>query len=172
MHRTVVSTPMAALALFFLVLPPTKGTGVDAREQVQDRELLMSGSWQGTWLSLFEESRGFEFSADLQLKVAADNTVKGQIHWTLEKSPATSPLADFIGFTAIESVKGTYDSKSRTLSLDGYAKDDHAQIIALDRYRLILAENNQMIGGITQGHGGWQGLISLKLKKSKKSVVS
>jgi len=45
--------------------------------------------------------------------------------------------------------------------VDGYDKTDPNQILGLDKYRLILADNSAALGGITWDHGPWRGLLGL-----------
>jgi len=139
--------------------------GQESKSLAKDSELLMSGRWQGTWLSLSSKSSGYVYSADLQVKVQVDGAVEGKINWTVKKAPLGSSLAPKVGRSAVEFVKGKFDPASRTLSLAGYKKDDPQGLIGLDRYRLILADNDIVLGGITSSQDTWQGLLSLSLKK-------
>ena len=50
------------------------------------------------------------------------------------------------GSTAVENIRGSYDSKTRILSFKGFAKDDPKSVIGLDNYRLLFAENGKVIG--------------------------
>lgn len=129
---------------------------------------LANGPWQGLWTSHSKESSGYVYQAELHTKLAANNIVEGHINWVLKQTPPDSHLAKKLNATATEFVKGKFDPANRLLILDGVKKDDQHEIIALDKYRLILAENNRVIGGITSSHNTWQGLISLSLKKSEK----
>ncbi len=38
--------------------------------------------------------------------------------------------------------------------------DDPNSVIGLDRYHLVLSDNGRVIGGITESHGSWQGVLS------------
>ena len=46
---------------------------------------------------------------------------------------------------------------SRVLALEGYRKEDPLGVIGLDTYRLLLAENDLALAGMTANHGDWQG---------------
>jgi hypothetical protein len=94
----------------------------------------------------------------MRLEMGADDGVQGQITWTLEQSPRKEEKSK-IGLTGIEYVGGTFDPASGVLLMEGYEKDDPNTILGLDRYRLFLAENGTVIGGITWHHGEWTGLF-------------
>jgi hypothetical protein len=117
--------------------------------------------WVGEWTS--PDSR---FDAEMRLTLTADGRVDGQLAWTLRKSPRPEDQAK-LGFTGTEHVWGTYDPRSRTLVLEGYRRDDPHQILGLDKYRLVLADGGQVIGGITWDHATWQGKFNLTSKSSR-----
>jgi hypothetical protein len=131
----------------------------NALAQVSDASVQPRGIWAGQWTS----PEGFIYLAELHVETAADGSAAGQINWTLGKSPRAQEQAK-LGLTGVEFVKGTYNPASRTLSLDGVSKSDPNGILGLDKYRLILAENGIVLGGITWDHGSWRGLISLVRK--------
>ncbi len=120
-----------------------------------DRALLTS-PWKGYWIS----PKGFLFTANVRLRIAQNNSVEGEIAWVMERSPREEDKAK-LGIGATEYVRGSYDPRARILRLEGYRKDDPNQVIGLDKYHLVLADSNQVLGGITWNHGSWQGLISL-----------
>jgi hypothetical protein len=128
-------------------------------DAARDREIL-NGRWQGTWLSVSDKSSGFVYLADLQLTIAADSSASGQITWTLKKSPHPEEQGK-LGLTGVEHVRGHFDPRARLLDIEGVRLDDPQRILGLDRYRLVLAENDRVLGGITASQGTWQGLISL-----------
>jgi hypothetical protein len=64
-----------------------------------------------------------------------------------------------IGLTAVEYIKGSYNPETRMLMMEGYRKDDPNDIISLDKYRLILSEDNRSLGGATWNHGRWRGRL-------------
>jgi hypothetical protein len=115
----------------------------------------LNGTWQGNWT----ESSGYIYRAEAHLK-AADSTIVGSINWTLMKSPQTAEQFK-LGMTGIEYVHGKFDPQSRVLTFEGYKKDDPNIILGLDKYKLILADNDKVVGGITSNHGTWTGLLSL-----------
>jgi hypothetical protein len=112
--------------------------------------------WKGTWT----DSEGYLYHGKVKFEVTDEGKVEGVISWTLVKSPRLGEQSK-LGRTGRESVKGSYDEKTRVLSFAGNKKDDPYSVIGLDRYRLILAENDKVIGGITWDHGTWRGLCSL-----------
>ncbi len=120
-----------------------------------DRALLAS-PWKGNWVS----PKGFLYTANARLRVAQNFSVEGEISWVLERSPREEDKPK-LGLGATEYVRGSYDPRARILRLEGYRKDDPNQVIGLDKYHLVLADSNQVLGGITWDHGTWQGLISL-----------
>lgn len=146
--------------LVLIVLAASSGVLLPASAQDQrgpesDRALLAS-PWKGTWVS----SKGYLYSASVRLRVAADFSVEGEISWVLERSPREEDKAK-LGFGGTEYVRGTYDPRARVLRLEGYRKDDPNIILGLDKYHLVLADSDQVLGGITWNHGDWQGLFSL-----------
>jgi hypothetical protein len=153
---------VAAGLLLFLsgsLQPDACLSGEQTPDPARDRAIL-TGQWQGTWLSLSEESRGYVYFADLQLTVEADNSATGQITWTLQRSPRREEQGK-IGLTGVEHVQGHLDPAARLLVVDGVRLDDPNTILGLDRYRMLLAENDQVLGGITASGDTWRGLISL-----------
>jgi hypothetical protein len=119
----------------------------------------LNDTWNGTWVNAI----GHIYIAELHLKVSVDGTITGKIDWTLQKSPREAEQSK-LGLTGVEYVSGKYDAASRVLSFDGYSKDDPNIILGLDRYKLLLAENNSVIGGITYNNGSWLGIFSLTRK--------
>jgi len=114
------------------------------------------GAWRGPWTS----PSGYLYLADMHLTVAADSTIEGYINWTLKKSPNYSEISK-LGQSGVEYIRGKYDPQSRVLTFAGYKKDDPNTILGLDKYKLIYAENNKVIGGITWNHGAWTATFSL-----------
>ena len=45
------------------------------------------------------------------------------------------------------------------LSLDGYRKEDPSQVIGLDHYRLVVAENHRALAGVSSNRGDWLGRL-------------
>jgi hypothetical protein len=117
----------------------------------------LTGGWQGQWSS----PNGWIYSANMYLEVInTSNGVQGYINWTMKSSPQESEQSK-IGLTAVEYVKGSYNPEARLLTMEGYRKDDPHEIISLDKYRLVFAEDNRSLGGATWDHGGWRGRLSL-----------
>jgi hypothetical protein len=115
------------------------------------------GQWQGQWSSPY----GTIFSSNLYLESTdRSNGVQGQINWTMKSTPQQSKQSK-IGMTAVEYVRGSYNQETRMLTMEGYRKDDPNNIITLDKYRLVLAEDGRSLGGATWNHGRWRGRLSL-----------
>ena len=121
-----------------------------------DEISTVSGTWVGEWTS----PDGFVYDASLELQAPADGAVSGQIKWTLKQSPRAQEQSK-LGLTASEFVRGTFDRLCGILTLEGYEKTDPNMIIGLDKYRLLLAENHTVLGGITKHYGSWRGLFVL-----------
>ncbi len=129
----------------------------------------VSGEWHGVWT----DPSGFVYSAEITLNVGpgcrtcaamGDGSIQGQIVWTLRKAGTNAPAGytASVGLTATEFVKGEMKGDGFFV-LAGYQKDDPHNIIGLDRYRLALADNGQVIGGITLDNGPWTGqLIAMR----------
>ncbi len=47
------------------------------------------------------------------------------------------------------------------LEMEGYKEDDPNDVISLDKYRLVLTEDNKTLAGATWNHGQWRGGLSL-----------
>jgi hypothetical protein len=112
--------------------------------------------WKGEWTNPI----GHLYIAEMRLVVSKDGTIQGEILWTLKKSPRDNEQVK-LGLTGVEFVSGKYDAASRVLTFSGYRKDDPDTILGLDQYKLLLAENEMVIGGITLNNGGWRGIFSL-----------
>lgn len=115
-----------------------------------------SGNWTGYWVT----PDGLYFLTQIHFQVAPDGSLTGNIHWTFVKSPDVGDNPK-LGLTAIEYVKGTYDPVTRILAFAGDHTDDPNNLIDVDKYKLLLADNNQVIAGSTLNHGDWKGLLFL-----------
>ncbi len=105
------------------------------------------GRWTGDW-----NSKTTSFTAQMNLTDNGAGKFSGEIYWTLRNS--TNPKKMYkTGATATEYVQSTFNPTTRTLSLIGYRKDDPNDIVVLDKYNLILAENNQTFGGGSKSNG-------------------
>ncbi len=140
-------------APLFLVLPRAAAAQTEKPAQAAGAASV-AGSWSGSWVA----PEGYSYAAAMRLEMGADYGVQGQITWTLEQSPRKEERSK-IGLTGIEYVRGTFDPASGVLLMEGYEKADPNAILGLDRYRLFLAENGTVIGGITWHHGEWTGLF-------------
>jgi len=119
----------------------------------------LNGTWHGPWTS----PSGYLYQAEVHLKIDAEGAISGDIRWTLGKSPREAEQSK-IGLTGTEFISGKFDSQSRVMTFAGIRKDDPNSILGLDRYKLVLADNEKVMGGITENHGNWQGLFSLVLE--------
>lgn len=123
----------------------------------------VDGEWTGYWTSFSPASRGYLYEGVIKLTAGSANSIEGTITWTLRRSPRAAEQSK-IGLSAVEFVRGSYDSRTRVLRLEGYRADDANSIIGLDTYQLFLADNGTVIGGITSSHGTWQGVLSAERK--------
>ena len=136
------------LLVFALALIPSNLLAQDQRAFV--------GHWQGEW----SNHSGYIYTADMQLTAASDGSILGKIQWVLKQSPIADEQAK-LGMSGTEFISGTYDTKNRVLSFDGISKTDPNNILGLDKYKLLLAENSNVMGGITLNNGSWRGVFSL-----------
>lgn len=106
-----------------------------------------AGRWSGDWTS----SKAY-YTAVLVLNNNGGGKLTGEIYWTLQRH--TNPKKIYkSGATATEYVQGTFNPATRTISLRGFRKDDPQDIVVLDKYSLILAENNLSLGGGSKSNG-------------------
>ena len=132
--------------------PQTKPT---VQPQINSN-LNPAGSWSGD----LSYPSGASFSAQADLTDEGGGRVRGQIVWTLVRT-GNRGKTDKIGLSATEFVQGTYDAATRMLSLNGYNESDANNLIILDKYRVILAEDNRRLNGYSFG-GRVRGNFSLK----------
>jgi hypothetical protein len=125
-------------------------------QSVAQEQPAFVGDWQGEW----SNPDGHIYIADMQLTAASDGSVLGKIQWTLKQSPLTEEQSK-LGKTGVEFVSGSYDPGSRVLTFEGISKTDPDNILGLDKYKLLLADNSNVIGGITWNNGNWRGVFSL-----------
>ncbi len=125
----------------------------------QQAQRLESSRWQGQWTT--GASPGYSYDGDMNLIVDARNRVEGTILWTLRRSPHSEEESR-IGMSATEYVTGRYYPNLPLLILGGTRKADPNEIIDLDNYRLLLADNGQTLTGITETQGTWQGRYSAR----------
>ncbi len=128
-----------------------------------------TGSVAGEWRGVWTDPSGFVYSAEVTLSTGprcitcastGDASIQGHIVWTLQKAGTNAPAgyAASVGLTGTEFVKGEMKGDGFFV-LEGYQKNDPHNIIGLDRYRLALAENGLVIGGITLDNGPWTGQL-------------
>lgn len=112
----------------------------------------------GIWIGEWSNHEGFYFTFSLNLEEQASGLFTGAFIWRLEKSPRSFEQPK-LGTTAVEYVRGTYNTANRKLTLQGFRKDDPHQIIGIDRYELTLSENAELLAGATKDHGTWKGVF-------------
>lgn len=150
MQRFAVSM---ILAIGLLMMPGlTLGTSAQG---ISDK--YVAGIWHGTW-----SGEGFEYRALMILNALDGGVVEGTIEWTVLSAPANRPEARQIGVMGVERIRGTFYADLGLLVLEGYSKDDPKHVIGLDRYRLVIAENGETLGGISRGSKRrWEGRFFL-----------
>ena len=127
----------------------------------------VAGEWRGVWTDVV----GSVYSAEMTLQSGSScksctatgtGSVRGKIVWTLRRAGKNNPAdyANKVGMTGTEYVSG--QMRGGVLALNGYQKDDPNAILALDKYRLVLSDNGQVIGGITYNNGLWMGQFIAK----------
>ena len=155
---------VAALAV---VLALAVGTGVASAQNLSERaRAALAGPWHGFW-----RSAGYLYEARMRLKVEANGATEGAIDWTL-RSASRPDYKDKIGLKGTEHVRGKFFPDAAAMVLDGYRKDDPNTILGLDKYRLVVAENRQTMGGITWDHGPWTGEFFLKRENGDRKSSS
>ncbi len=117
----------------------------------------LAGNWHGFWTA----PEGWLYEADMVLMVDAQNNVTGAIHWTLRKSPRPGEQGK-IGLSGVENVKGILLPECGMVRMEGISLEDPNRVLGLDKYRLILSDNLQALGGITSHHGKWTAQFLLK----------
>ncbi len=126
----------------------------------------VSGEWRGYWT----DPSGLVYTAEVTLQTTrgcrtcalkSEGAIHGKIVWTLRNAGSNSSMAGKVGTSATEYVRGEMRGES-FLVLNGYEKDDPGKIISLDQYRLALADNEQVIGGITLNSGPWNGQFLIR----------
>ncbi len=113
-----------------------------------DPNLNPAGNWSGDWNS-WGSYRTY-FTAQMSLTDDGGGKVSGYIVWNLQ-STNNPKKVDKTGTSATEYVQGVYNPATRSVSLRGVRKDDPNNIVILDAYKLILAENNLTMRGKSKG---------------------
>lgn len=120
----------------------------------------LAGNWHGFWSA----PEGWLYEANIELAVDAQNNVTGSIHWTLRKTPRPGEQGK-IGLSGVENVKGIFLSECGMVRMEGISLDDPKRVLGLDKYRLILSDDLQVLGGITAHHKLWTAQFLLKRKR-------
>jgi hypothetical protein len=153
MRRILSWFALAPIALLLLcALQPAGAQPAPAEERA-----AIAATWRGTWTG-----HGYVYDAESRLTVRPDKSVDGTFAWTLRQTPPGSGLAGKIGRSGTEYVRGRYLPMGRVLQLEGYKTDDPDGIIAgVGKYRLVLADDYSVIGGITSDTLDWSGQLLL-----------
>jgi len=113
----------------------------------------------GEWLCAWNSASGYHFTGLVTLTAKEDGTLAGQIVWTLKKSPRPEEQSK-LGLAGTEFIRGTYDYRTRLVLCEGYRKEDPSEVIGLDRYKLVFADNGVALSGLTENHGNWTAFFS------------
>ena len=140
-----------SLILFALIAALLLGSYAGAEDRVPSGLPDLSGRWVGRWAG----PKGHTYAGEMVLETAEGGVVSGRIKWTLERSLVEREL-DKIGLSATEVVEGKF--RGDRLDLRGIRTEGPKKVIGLDRYRLVLAENDRVLAGPTWSHGTWLGL--------------
>jgi len=112
--------------------------------------VALETTWQGDWAS----RSGFRFAFAMQIAVAPDDQAEGTISWQLIQTPPDSFLADRIGSTATEYVRGSFDRDKKLMLVTGYDVSD-TTLIETDAYKLQIEPDDRSFVGMTEDHGEW-----------------
>lgn len=122
---------------------------------------LGAGDIAARWAGLWTAPEGWIYRADAVLEVDKENHVTGAIHWTLIKSPRPEEQGK-LGLTGIEHVRGVFLPEAGVVRMEGWSLEDTNRILGTDKYRLLLSDDGQVLGGITYHHGPWNAQILLQ----------
>jgi hypothetical protein len=123
-----------------------------------------TGSVTGEWRGIWTNPEGKVYTAEITLEtgpgcktcaVVSEGGIRGKIVWTLRKAGSNS-LPESDGTTFTELVKGEMKGDG-LLVLNGYEIDDPTHLKGIDKYRLAIADNGKVMGGITLNGGSWTG---------------
>ncbi len=143
------------LCLAFLL---SLGLAVPSFAEPSNDAAALAGPWRGVWTGAGQPQSIYQ--GEMSLTLGADNRVQGQIHWMLVQAP-TPDLQAKIGARGVEYVEGVFDPVTRSLALEGVRLDDPSQILGVDVYRLVIADNNAVIVGITRDGDTWNGRLEM-----------
>jgi hypothetical protein len=116
------------------------------------------GTWAGDWTS----PSGAYLTIKLNLNDDGAGNVQGQIEWTLQRTNRPEKM-NKIGMSAVEYVRGKYDTSSRNLTMSGYRKDDPNNVLVMvDDYRLSISQDDRNLNGAARNGGKWDGKMRLQ----------
>ena len=98
----------------------------------------------------------------MHLFLEEETRLEGQIEWTFKISPVPREQVN-IGKRGIEYVRGSYDSRSQSVVLQGYNKHDPDGVIGIDEYKLKLSGN--LLSGQSRNRGTWTGKFTAERVK-------
>lgn len=138
---------------------PTPPTNVVAANMLPtpNPTLSLNGNWTGEIIY----PSGSAFSAKASFADSGNGQVSGQILWTLLRTTNPEKMG-LTGSNGTEFVRGTFDPSTRTLSVDGYDKNDPTgKLIILDKYRLTMSADGHRLSGFSYG-GKSRGRLNLR----------
>ncbi len=135
-----------------------------------------SSGVEGEWQGIKNTPERVVFTGEMTLQTGAsckactatgDGSIQGKIVWGLRSAgmKAAPGMAGKVGKIGTEYVKGQMRGKG-LLVLNGYKLDDPNQILVLDKYRLAVADDGKVIGGLSLNNGHWTGqFIAIRPQK-------
>lgn len=116
-----------------------------------------AGKWKGEWST----TSGTVLDIEITLNDAQNNSLDGQIRWTLRKTVRPDKTGK-IGLSATEFVRGTFDPAGNTVNMSGYRKDDpDGVLVMLDDYNLTVSQDGRSLTGLARNGGKWNGHLRL-----------
>jgi hypothetical protein len=116
------------------------------------------GPWRGIWTGAGQPQSIYQ--GEMSLALGAGNRVTGQVNWMLVQAPSPDLQAK-IGARGVEYVEGVFDPETRSIALEGVRLDDPSQILGTDVYRLVIADSNAVIVGLTRDGDSWTGRLEM-----------
>jgi hypothetical protein len=109
--------------------------------------------WSGRW----NDREGWVFTYNLTLR-RDGAAVSGEFLWRLATARDAS-MANRVGHTATERVRGTIDCAAGTLAFAGYEVTD-GTLIARDVYRVAITVDRRLTGQTRGNEGHWDGVLT------------
>ena len=116
--------------------------------------------FDGHWIGMWHGGRTNDsYKPDLTLEDDGHGHISGEIHWTLVDA-GQSGQDTKVGMSGIEFVQGHVEGGE--LIMNGVSLDDPNHILGMDRYRLVLSDDGNVLGGITSNGGSWTGTFRVE----------